>query len=71
MLDSKSQKYKARLFIEPRSLIIFTEDFYKKYYHGIEECAEDIIYNPKCLNEENMHLQTNNLELTDVKIDEA
>ena len=56
------QKYKARFYLEPRSLFIFTEEHYHKHFHGIEEAIEDIIVNPLNLSEEVMQHRINNLE---------
>ncbi|TNV80062.1 hypothetical protein FGO68_gene15167 [Halteria grandinella] len=38
-------KYKARFYLEPRSLFIFTEKHYLDHFHGIEEAVEDRISN--------------------------
>jgi hypothetical protein len=40
-------KYLARILAEPRSLLIFKDDLYKKYFHGIETIIEDEVFNPK------------------------
>jgi alkylated DNA repair protein alkB family protein 6 len=32
---------KARFYLEPRSLFIFTDSHYREHFHGIEECVSD------------------------------
>ena len=51
------QKYRARFYLEPRSLLIFTDRHYSDHLHGIDACTEDIITAD----------DINNVSLTDIK----
>lgn len=63
------QKYRARFLLEPRSLFIFTDEHYKVNFHGIDEDIQDVIINPKFINEDNKYLAINNIELTNIKFE--
>lgn len=50
----KEGKYRVRLYLEPRSLFIFTGSHYKDHLHGIEETTVDDLDNGSPVN--NLHM---------------
>ena len=42
-LSFSKKKYRARFYLEPRSLFIFKDLHYSEHFHGIEEDIEDEI----------------------------
>jgi hypothetical protein len=47
--DDKKEKKEYSIFLQPRSLIIFTNDAYENYYHKINDNLTDKIDN-NCIN---------------------
>lgn len=39
----KSEKQAASILIEPESMFIFTDDFYKEYLHAIDDIKEETV----------------------------
>lgn len=44
------KKHRARFYLEPRSLFIFTGKHYEEHFHGIDEDIVDEIFDPKSVN---------------------
>ena len=63
--DLSKNNYRARFYLEPRSLFIFTKSHYETHFHGIEESIEDKIY---VGDDPNNIFKIDNLDLTDIKI---
>jgi hypothetical protein len=65
----RTNEYLARVYLEPRSLLIFTDDLYNKNLHGINEGIEDVIYRKDTY--DGTTLATTNLELTNLEVPEG
>ena len=60
LLYIRQKNYAARLYVEPRSMLIFKDQYYSEYLHGIEEDLEDVL-------EEEGDKRISNLEMIRMK----
>ncbi|CDW90884.1 isoform b [Stylonychia lemnae] len=58
---NERKNYRARFYLEPRSLFIFTQTHYDTHFHGIDEDLEDVV----SIKNDN-DFKVDNLEMTDI-----